>query len=574
MKEFLKFIDKYKKYAILTPLFVLGEVVMEVFIPFVMAKIIDNGIIGDGGLKYVIKVGCLMIFMSIISLSCGMLAGKCSAIASIGFAKNLRKEIFNKIQKFSFLNIDKFSTASLITRITTDVSNVQNAFMMIIRSVARSPFMLIGATTMAMITSPRLSIIFIIIIPVLAIILSIIIAIAHPRFETLLKKQDDLNLDVQENLIGIRVVKSFVREDYEEKKFDNCAKALQKAQVFAEKLVILNMPIMQMLIYSCILSILWFGGKMVIKSDLEIGQLSSFLIYVMQILMSLMMMSIIFINIVISKVSRTRILEIINEIPNIKDGKKNITPRDGSIEFKNVFFSYENKKDNMILKNINLKINSGESIGIIGSTGSGKSSLVQLLPRFYDIFSGSIEVGGNNIKNYKLNILRNKIAMVLQKNVLFSGTIKENLLWGNKNATDEEIINVCKIAQAHDFIMSFPDKYDTNLGQGGVNISGGQKQRLCIARALLKKPYIIILDDSTSAVDTATEAKIRSGFQNLMPNITKIIIAQRILSVKDLDKIVVLNNGEIDAIGTHEKLMKNNEIYKEIYYSQQSGDIK
>ena len=574
MKEFLKFIDKYKKYAILTPLFVLGEVVMEVFIPFVMAKIIDNGIIGDGGLKYVIKVGCLMIFMSIISLLCGMLAGKCSAIASTGFAKNLRKEIFNKIQKFSFLNIDKFSTASLITRITTDVSNVQNAFMMIIRSVARSPFMLIGATTMAMITSPRLSIIFIIIIPVLAIILSIIIAIAHPRFETLLKKQDDLNLDVQENLIGIRVVKSFVREDYEEKKFDNCAKALQKAQVFAEKLVILNMPIMQMLIYSCILSILWFGGKMVIKSDLEIGQLSSFLIYVMQILMSLMMMSIIFINIVISKVSRTRILEIINEIPNIKDGKKNITPRDGSIEFKNVFFSYENKKDNMILKNINLKINSGESIGIIGSTGSGKSSLVQLLPRFYDIFSGSIEVGGNNIKNYKLNILRNKIAMVLQKNVLFSGTIKENLLWGNKNATDEEIINVCKIVQAHDFIMSFPDKYDTNLGQGGVNISGGQKQRLCIARALLKKPYIIILDDSTSAVDTATEAKIRSGFQNLMPNITKIIIAQRILSVKDLDKIVVLNNGEIDAIGTHEKLMKNNEIYKEIYYSQQSGDIK
>lgn len=574
MKEFLKFIDKYKKYAILTPLFVLGEVVMEVFIPFVMAKIIDNGIIGDGGLKYVIKVGCLMIFMSIISLSCGMFAGKCSAIASTGFAKNLRKEIFNKIQKFSFLNIDKFSTASLITRITTDVSNVQNAFMMIIRSVARSPFMLIGATTMAMITSPRLSIIFIIIIPVLAIILSIIIAIAHPRFETLLKKQDDLNLDVQENLIGIRVVKSFVREDYEEKKFDNCAKALQKAQVFAEKLVILNMPIMQMLIYSCILSILWFGGKMVIKSDLEIGQLSSFLIYVMQILMSLMMMSIIFINIVISKVSRTRILEIINEIPNIKDGKKNITPKDGSIEFKNVFFSYENKKDNMILKNINLKINSGESIGIIGSTGSGKSSLVQLLPRFYDIFSGSIEVGGNNIKNYKLNILRNKIAMVLQKNVLFSGTIKENLLWGNKNATDEEIINVCKIAQAHDFIMSFPDKYDTNLGQGGVNISGGQKQRLCIARALLKKPYIIILDDSTSAVDMATEAKIRSGFQNLMPNITKIIIAQRILSVKDLDKIVVLNNGEIDAIGTHEKLMKNNEIYKEIYYSQQSGDIK
>ncbi len=530
MKEFLKFLGEYKKYAILTPIFVIGEVAMEIFIPFIMAKIIDNGVVGSGGLPYIIKAGSIMIFISIFSLFCGVSAGRCSAKAAAGFAKNIRKSLFDKIQDFSFSNIDKFSTASLITRITTDVVNVQNAFMMVIRTVSRSPFMLIGSAIMAMTTSPHLSSIFLVAIPVLSILLYLIIKYSYPRFEIMLRRYDELNLDVQENLIGIRVVKSFVREDHEQKKFDKCAKIVQQAQVFAEKLIILNMPVMQIVVYSCILAVLWIGGKMVVGSTLEIGQLASFLTYIMQILMALMMISVIFIMIIMSRASRARILEVIHEVPDIKDSDKDAKFKDGSVEFKNVSFSYIDKKDNIILKNINLKINSGETIGIIGGTGSGKSTLVQLLPRLYDVFSGSLFVGGNNVKNYKLNNLRNNIAMVLQKNVLFSGTIKQNLLWGNEHATDEEIIQACKDAQAHDFIMSFPNGYETDLGQGGVNVSGGQKQRLCIARALLKKPRILILDDSTSAVDTATEGKIRKALREKMSNITKIIIAQRIFS--------------------------------------------
>lgn len=570
MKNFLRFIGEYKKYVILSPVCVIGEVVMEILIPFIMAKIIDNGVIGGAGMSYIAYVGFIMIIMSIVSLIFGVVAGKFSAIAAVGFAKNIRKTLFDKIQDFSFANIDKFSTASLIIRMTMDVVNIQNAFMMIIRMAVRAPFMLIGATIMAIFTSSKLAFVFLFAIPILAVALYIIMVIVHPRFKAMLEKYDKMNLNVQENLIGIRVVKAFVREDYENKKYKNTADLVRKAQVFAEKLIVLNMPIMQFVVYSCILSVLWFGGNMIIQGNMEIGQLTSFLVYIMQILMSLMIISIVFIMMVISKASRDRILEVLNEESDIKNNGKNAKFKDNSIEFKNVCFSYNNKKDNLVLKNINLFIKSGETLGIIGGTGSGKSTLVQLLPRLYDIFSGSLIIGGNDVKDYDLQNLRDEIAMVLQKNVLFSGTIRENLLWGNEIATNDEIIKVCKISQAHDFITSFPNGYETKLGQGGVNLSGGQKQRICIARALLKKPRILILDDSTSAVDTATEGKIRKALINELPNTTKIIIAQRILSIKDADKIIVLNNGKINGYGTNEELMGNNEIYREIYYSQQN----
>ena len=571
MKQFLKFIREYKKYVILSPVCVIGEVVMEILIPFIMAKIIDNGVIGGAGIFYIVYVGFIMIIMSIVSLIFGVVAGKFSAIASMGFAKNIRKTLFDKIQDFSFANIDKFSTASLITRMTTDVVNIQNAFMMVIRMAVRAPFMLIGATIMARFTSYKLAFVFLFAIPILAVALYTIMVLVHPRFKAMLEKYDKMNLNVQENLIGIRVVKAFVREDYENRKFKNTSDLVRKAQVFAEKLIALNMPIMQFVISACMIAILWFGGKLIIHGNMEIGQLSSFFVYVIQILMALMMLSIIFIMIVISKASRDRILEVLNEESDIKNNGRNAKFQDNSIEFKNVCFSYNNKSDNLVLKNINLSIKSGETIGIIGSTGSGKSTLVQLLPRLYDIFSGSLIIGGNDVKDYDLQNLRDEIAMVLQKNVLFSGTIRENLLWGNEFATNNEVIKVCKISQAHDFITSFPNGYETKLGQGGVNLSGGQKQRICIARALLKKPRILILDDSTSAVDTATEGKIRKALINELPNTTKIIIAQRILSIKDADKIIVLNNGEINGYGTNEELMGNNEIYREIYYSQQNG---
>ena len=571
MKEFLKFIGGYKKYAILSPFFILLEVIMEVIAPFILAKIIDVGVVGGAGIKYIFYVGLLMIIVSVISLIFGVMAAKFSAIAAMGFAKNIRKALFDKIQDFSFTNIDKFSTSSLVTRMTTDVANIQNAFMMVIRTAVRAPFMIIGATIMALLISPKLANVFLIAIPVLGVALYVIIKLVHPRFKAMLEKYDKLNLNVQENLIGIRVVKAFVREDYENKKFKNTSDLVRKAQVFAEKLIALNMPIMQFVISSCMIAILWFGGKLIIHGNMEIGQLSSFFVYVIQILMALMMLSIIFIMIVISKASRDRILEVLNEESDIKNNGRNAKFQDNSIEFKNVCFSYNNKSDNLVLKNINLSIKSGETIGIIGGTGSGKSTLVQLLPRLYDIFSGSLIIGGNDVKDYDLQNLRNEIAMVLQKNTLFSGTIKENLLWGNEFATDNEVIEVCKIAQAHDFIMSFSNGYETKLGQGGVNLSGGQKQRICIARALLKKPRILILDDSTSAVDTATDAKIRKALSESLPNTTKIIIAQRILSIKNADKIVVLNNGEINGYGANEELMESNEIYREIYYSQQNG---
>ncbi|WMJ88939.1 ABC transporter ATP-binding protein [Anaerocolumna sp. MB42-C2] len=574
VKKLAVCIGEYKKYAILTPVVMVGEVMMEILIPFVMAKIIDIGILGNGGITYIIRMGIIMISMALISLCFGAVGGKFAAIAGMGFAKNLRKKLFDKVQDFSFGNVDKFSTPSLVTRLTTDVTNTQNAFMMLIRMAVRAPIMLIGATVMAIIMSAELSIVFLIAIPFLGIALYIIMSKAHPRFVAMLKLYDRMNSDVQENLVGIRVVKAFVREAYEKSKFQNSADAVRKAQVRAEKLIILNGPVMQLSMYGCILAVLWFGGNMVMKGDFEIGQISSFINYITQILMSLMMISMIFIMLVISRASMTRIVEVLDEEIDIKDNNTGSHNKveDGSIEFNHVSFSYAKDKDNLTLSDINLRINSGETIGIIGGTGTSKSTLVSLIPRLYDVLEGEIKVGGINVKDYALETLRNEVAMVLQKNVLFSGTIRENLKWGNEAATEEEIINACKAAQAYDFIMSFPDGFETDLGQGGVNVSGGQKQRLCIARALLKKPKIIILDDSTSAVDTATDSKIRQAFKDTLSDTTTIIIAQRISSVCEADRIMVLDDGKVDAFGSHEELMKNNKIYREVYESQQKGD--
>lgn len=572
-KNLLSCVGEYKKYAFLTPLVMIGEVLMEILIPIVMAQIIDVGILGDGGISYIAKMGLLMIGMALVSLCFGALGGRFAAKVSMGFAKNLRKKLFDKVQDFSFSNVDKFSTPSLVTRLTTDVTNTQNAFMMLIRTAVRAPIMLIGATAMAIVINVKLSVVFLIAIPILGVCLFLIVFNAHPRFVAMLKHYDEMNGNVQENLSGIRVVKAFVREKHEMKKFEASADEVRKAQVFAEKVVILNGPLMQFSMYSCIIAVLWFGGNMVIKGSFELGQLSSFINYIGQILMSLMMLSMIFIMVVISRASVTRITEVLKEEIDIKDNidSKYVNVPDGSIEFKNVSFSYAKDEENLTLSDINLKIEAGETIGIIGGTGSSKTTLVQLIPRLYDVLKGEVLVGGHNAADYSLDTLRGEVAMVLQKNVLFSGTIRDNLKWGNESATDEEIISACKSAQAHDFIMSFPIGYDTVLGQGGVNVSGGQKQRLCIARALLKHPKIIIMDDSTSAVDTATDKKIRDDLKENLKGTTTIIIAQRISSVWDADKVIVIDDGKIDAFGRPEDLLNTNKIYTEVYESQQKG---
>ena len=570
-KTIFSHVGKYKKQAILSPVTIIGEVFMEVLIPAVMAMIIDNGI-KKGNIGYVAKMGGLMVVMSICSLCFGALAARFSAVAAMGFAKNLRSALFRKVQDFSFANVDKFSTASLTTRLTTDVTNIQNAFMMFIRSAFRSPIMLICATFMAIKTNAKLSLVFLVAIPVLAFAVFFIISKAHPRFEKMLGKYDSMNGKIQENLIGIRVVKAFAREEHEKKSFEENTNSVRLAQFAAEKLVILNMPIMQLIMYASITAILYFGGHMAVDGNIETGQLSSFIMYVGQILMSLMMLSMLFIMFVVSRASLQRIYEVLMEEPTIKDADDSqISAEDGSVRFENVSFSYYNDMSNLALEKINLNIKSGETIGIIGGTGSSKTSLVQLIPRLYDATEGKVLVGGHDVKLYSLDTLRNQVAMVLQKNVLFSGTIKENLRWGDENATDEEIIEACKSACAHDFIMGFPDGYDTDLGQGGVNVSGGQKQRLCIARALLKKPKIIILDDSTSAVDTATDSSIRKAFSEKLSDTTTIIIAQRITSVMDADRIIVMDGGKITDIGTHDELMQKSEIYREVYESQQKG---
>ncbi len=570
-KTIFSYVGKYKKQAILSPLTIIGEVALEVLIPSVMALIIDNGI-KKGDTSYVVKMGLLMVGMAVVSLCFGALAGRFSAVAGMGFAKNLRAALFRKVQDFSFANVDKFSTASLITRLTTDVTNTQNAFMMFIRMAFRSPIMLICATIMAVKMNAKLSLVFLAAIPVLGFAVFFIVTKAHPRFKAMLAKYDGMNARVQETLIGSRVVKAFVREEHEKENFRETADDVRKAQIFAEKLIILNGPIMQICMYASIIAILWFGGNMASSGEMGTGQLASFITYVTQILMSLMMLSMLFIMFVISRASMNRIYDVLVEEPAITDAEgSEIMPEDGSVRFENVSFSYFNDMNNLALENISLDISSGETIGIIGGTGSSKTSLVQLIPRLYDATEGNVYVGGHNVRDYTLETLRSQAAMVLQKNILFTGTIRDNLRWGDENATDEEIIDACKSACAHDFIMSFPDGYDTYLGQGGVNVSGGQKQRLCIARALLKKPKIIILDDSTSAVDTATDSSIRKAFREKLSETTTFIIAQRISSVMDADRIIVMDDGKISDIGTHDELLARNDIYQEVYESQQKG---
>ena len=570
-KTVLSNVGEYKKQAILSPVSIIGEVALEVLIPAVMALIIDNGI-KKGDIGYVAKMGALMALMAVFSLCFGALAARFSAVAAMGFAKNLRSRLFRKVQSFSFANVDKFSTASLTTRLTTDVTNIQNAFMMFIRMAFRSPIMLICATVMAIRQNAKLSVVFLFAIPLLGCSVLLIIKKAHPRFEKMLKQYDVMNGKIQENLIGIRVVKAFAREEYEKKQFEENTSTVRKAQFAAEKLVILGMPIMQLVMYFSIAAILYFGGHMAVDGDIETGALSSFIMYVGQILLSLMMLSMLFIMFVVSRASIQRVYEVLTEEPSIKDSAaEGVSAEDGSVVFDKVSFSYYDDMNNLALENISLDIASGETIGIIGGTGSSKSSLVQLIPRLYDATAGTVKVGGHDVREYSLETLRDQVAMVLQKNVLFSGTIRDNLRWGDENATDEEIMEACKAACAHDFIMSFPDGYDTDLGQGGVNVSGGQKQRLCIARALLKKPKIIILDDSTSAVDTATDSSIRKAFREKLADTTTIIIAQRISSVMDADRIIVMDGGKITDIGTHDELMQKSEIYREVYDSQQKG---
>lgn len=574
VRKLLRSVREYKKHSILAPVFVIFEVIMEVVIPLLMANLIDFGI-DDGNLEYIVKMGVVLVVFALISLIFGILSGRSAAIASAGFAKNLRKDMYYKVQNFSFSNIDKFSTASIVTRLTTDITNVQNAYMMIIRVAVRAPIMLICALVLAFNVNASMALIFLCIVPILAVGLFFIMSKAHPIFERVFKTYDKLNNVVQENLYGIRVVKSFVREDHENEKFGKISKSIFKDFSKAERLLAWNMPLMQFCVYTCMLLISWFGARLIVLSGndpsvgMTTGQLMSLITYAMQILMSLMMLSMIFVMIIISRASMERIAEILDEESDITNGENPVKEvKDGSIIFDNVSFAYKKDADEMCLSDISVSIKSGETVGIIGGTGSGKTSLVNLIPRLYDVTKGKLTVGGLDVKDYDIEALRDSVAVVLQKNVLFSGTIKENLRWGNENATDEEIVNVCKLAQADSFVSTFPKGYDTYIEQGGTNVSGGQKQRLCIARALLKKPKILILDDSTSAVDTKTDALIRKAFAEEIPDTTKIIIAQRISSIENADKIIVMDDGGINAVGTHEELLKSNEIYREVYTSQ------
>ena len=574
IKKLMKSIREYKKDSILTPICVAVEVVLETIIPLLMANLIDDGVYG-GEMNLVYKIGLELILCAVLSLIFGVLSGNFAAKASSGFAKNLRKDLYYKVQDFSFINIDKFSTSSLVTRLTTDVTNVQNAFQMIIRIAVRTPLMLIISLFFAISISPKLSLVFLIIIPILAVGLFFILTRVHPIMKRVFRTYDDLNNVVEENVSAIRVVKSFVIEEKEKKKFGKVSKSIFDDFSKAEKILAFNSPLMQFAIYSCILAISWFGAKIIIQTgmtELTTGELMTMFTYSIQILSSLMMLSMVMVMIAISKSSAERIVEVLDTQSDIHDPKKPIMEvKDGSIEFRNVSFSYVKDKKKECLKNINLKIKSGETIGIIGGTGSGKSSLVNLIPRLYDVTEGELFVGGKNVKKYHLESLRNQVSCVLQKNVLFSGTITENIKWGDENATEEDVKRVCKLAQADEFVSQFPDGYNTYIEEGGTNVSGGQKQRLCIARALLKHPKILILDDSTSAVDTKTDSLIRKAFREEIPDTTKIIIAQRISSVEDCDKIIVMDKGRIDGIGTHEELLKKNKIYKEVYDSQTKG---
>lgn len=575
IKTLLKSVREYKRSSILTPIFISAEVIVECIIPFITAKLVNE--IQEGcDMTTIVRYGLLLVLMAAISLTCGALSGHFAAVASCGFAKNLRHDMYTSIQKYSFSNIDKFSTSGLVTRLTTDISNVQMSYMMIIRTAVRCPFMLIFAFVMAMIISPKMSIAFAVIIPALAVGLFFIISRAHPIFKTVFKKYDNLNNSVQENVSGMRVVKAYVREDFEKKKFSDASDDVCKGFTRAEKLLALNNPLMQFCFNFNMIIICLFGSMLVINSgssELTVGEMSSLLTYGAQILMSLMMVSMIIVMVSMSFASANRICEVLNETSSIQSPDRPVTEvKDGSVIFTGVNFRYAADSKKNSLSNIDLFIASGETVGIIGGTGSGKTSLIQLISRLYDVNDGSVMVGGVDVRDYDIEALRNQVSVVLQKNVLFSGTIKENLRWGDPNATDEDMERICKLAQADDFIKAFPDGYDTYIEQGGTNVSGGQKQRLCIARALLKKPKILILDDSTSAVDTKTDALIRRAFAEEIPDTTKIIIAQRISSVEHADKIVVMDGGRIESVGTHEQLLKISPIYREVYESQVKGD--
>ena len=575
IRTLAKCIREYKLATILTPIFILCESLLEVYLPYRMADMIDYFSIKNPEMKQIIIKGLILLGIAFSSLLFSAFAGKYAAVASAGFAKNLRHDMFYKVQTFSFANIDKFSAASLVTRMTTDVTNIQNSFQMILRMAVRAPSMMIFAMIMSFRVNYYLSWIFVIFIPVIALALFIIIKFAHPIFTKVFKVYDKLNNIVQENLHGIRVVKSFVREEHETEKFKSISQQIYDSFSKAEKLIAFNMPVMQICIYSCIMIISWFAAQFIVDGTMTTGELVSMMTYIMQILMSLMFLSIVMVMVVISRASAERVAEVLNEkldLTNCDEPVKEIP--DGSVKFENVSFSYAKDEEKLCLKDVNIEIKSGETVGIIGGTGSSKSTFVQLIPRLYDTTKGTVYVGGLDVKKYDIESLRDSVAMVLQKNVLFSGTVKENLRWGNANASDEELIEVCKLAQADDFIQNIPDKYDTYIEQGGTNVSGGQRQRLCIARALLKKPKILILDDSTSAVDTKTDALIRKAFLEKIPHTTKIIIAQRISSVQDADKIIVLDNGIINAVGNHQQLLQSNKIYQEVFYSQQKGSVE
>lgn len=570
-KKLLQSVREYKKQSIITPLLVTLEVLMEVLIPLEMAKIIDIGI-AEGNLGYIIQRGLILVIMAMMSLFFGVQAGNFAAIAGAGYAKNLRHDIYYKVQDFSFKNIDHFSTSGLVTRMTTDITNIQMAYMMSIRLLARAPIMIILSWVMTLTLSRKAALLFLIVIPVLGGTLLFIAKKAHPHFIKVFDEYDELNNSVQENVNAARVVKAFVREDYEIGKFHGVSKYVYQLFTTAEKIVAWNSPVMQFVMYAVIMILIYIGGKGIVTGTMETGALTSIIVYALQIIGSLMMVTFVFVMIMIAGASTDRITEVLNEIPEMRDPADAVTSvADGDIIFDHVSFSYAGEGGNLSLKDVNLHIKSGQTVGIIGGTGSAKSTLVQLIPRLYDVTEGSVKVSGIDVRKYNLEALRDQVSMVLQKNVLFSGTIYDNIRWGNENATDEEVQNVCKLAQADGFVREFPDGYNTQIVQGGNNVSGGQKQRLCIARALLKKPKILILDDSTSAVDTKTDALIRKAFREEIPNTTKIIIAQRVSSIEDADLIIVLENGEISGIGTSEELLKTNAIYREVYESQVKG---
>ena len=574
IRKLMQSIREYKLSSLLSPLFVVLEVVMEVVIPILMAKLIDDGIDGDGGMDAILHIGGILLVCCVASLLFGALAGHFAAHASAGFAKNLRHDMFYRVQTYSFSNIDKFSAASIVTRLTTDVTNVQNAYQMLVRIALRAPSMLIFAMVMAFRMSVRLSLIYLAAIPVLGIGLYFIMTRVHPIFERVFKTYDKLNNVTQENLHGIRVVKSFVREEHEKEKFSKISENIYQDFSKAEKRLAFNMPLMQFCMYACMILVCWFGARMIVSSTLTTGELMSLMTYATQILGSLMMLSMVFVMITMSRASAERIVEILDEESDITSpANAKTTVPSGSVDFDHVSFSYSKRKDKCCLTDIDLHIPAGMTVGILGGTGSAKSSLVQLIPRLYDATEGSVRVGGIDVREYDVEALREEVAMVLQKNVLFSGTIKENLRWGNPDATDEEMERVCRLAHADEFIRTFPDGYDTYIEQGGSNVSGGQKQRLCIARALLKKPKILILDDSTSAVDTHTDACIRQALRDEIPDTTKFIIAQRVTSLMDADLILVLDEGKIHGMGTHEELLRTDAIYQEIYTSQQKGSV-